>query len=344
MTAEPRKPVAIRLDAPDVSVGDAAEPKHTAARTVVMTTPEPTDPFSGLEPTPAPEMAPRQGIGWGGLFMAALGGLISLAIGLAIDQLIRDLFTRADWLGWTAVALTALAVVAILAVAMRELFGLWRLSKIDALRARAAKANDTDDDALAKAVAADLLALYAERPELARGRAAVASHLGEIVDGRDRLVLIERDLLAPLDRQAASMVLESAKRVSLVTAISPRALVDVLFVLAETTRLVRRLARHYGGRPGTVGFWRLMRAVLGHLTLTGGMAMGESLVQQLVGQGLAARLSAKLGEGVVNGLLTARIGLATIDQIRPLPFLKSTRPTLSEMMAELTRLTDPPKP
>ena len=275
--------------------------------------------------------------------MAALGGLLSLAIGLAIDQLIRDLFSRADWLGWLAVALTALAVLAILAVALKELFALWRLGKIDDLRARGLKAHDTDDDALAKAVAADLLALYAERPELARGRAAVASHLGDIVDGRDRLILVERDLLEQMDRQAASMVLDSAKRVSLVTAISPRALVDVLFVLAETTRLVRRLARHYGGRPGTIGFLRLLRAVLGHLTLTGGMAVGESLVQQLVGQGLAARISAKLGEGVVNGLLTARIGLSAIDQTRPLPFLKSPRPTLSEMMSELTRLTDPPK-
>lgn len=342
MTSEPRKPVAIRLDAPDVAIGDTVETPRLGARTVIVTTPEPVDGLDALQ-APPPVAAPAKGLGWGGLFMAALGGLLSLAIGLAIDQLIRDLFSRADWLGWLAVALTALAVVAILAVALKELFALWRLGKIDDLRARGLKAHDADDDALAKAVAADLLALYAERPELARGRAAVASHLGDIVDGRDRLILVERDLLEPMDRQAASMVLESAKRVSLVTAISPRALVDVLFVLAETTRLVRRLARHYGGRPGTIGFLRLTRAVLGHLTLTGGMAVGESMIQQLVGQGLAARISAKLGEGVVNGLLTARIGLAAIDQTRPLPFLKSPRPTLSEMMAELTRLTESPK-
>ena len=42
------------------------------------------------------------------------------------------------------------------------------------------------------------------------------------------------------------MVLSSAKRVAVVTAISPRALVDLLFVGSEVLRLIRRLATLYG--------------------------------------------------------------------------------------------------
>ena len=63
-----------------------------------------------------------------------------------------------------------------------------------------------------------------------------------------------------------------------------------------------------------------MRHVIAHLTVTGGMAAGDSLVQQMLGHGVAAKLSARLGEGVLNGLLTARLGLAAIEVARPLPF------------------------
>ena len=49
------------------------------------------------------------------------------------------------------------------------------------------------------------------------------------------------------------------------------------------------------------------------------MAAGDSLIQQVLGHGIAAKLSARLGEGVLNGLLTARLGLAAIEVARPLP-------------------------
>ena len=134
------------------------------------------------------------------------------------------------------------------------------------------------------------------------------------------------------------MVMNSAKRVALVTAISPRALVDLLFVGSEVLRLIRRIATLYGGRPGTIGFFRLARATLTHLAVTGGMAAGDSLVQQVLGTGIAARLSARLGEGVVNGLLTARVGIAAIEVCRPLPFINGSPPRLVDVMATLRPL------
>jgi uncharacterized membrane protein YcjF (UPF0283 family) len=38
---------------------------------------------------------------------------------------------------------------------------------------------------------------------------------------------------------------------------------------------------------------------------------------------------------VLNGLLTARFGLAAIDIIRPLPFAALPRPTLRDLMSEV---------
>src|SRR5690606_13555203 len=144
-------------------------------------------------------------------------------------------------------------------------------------------------------------------------------------------------LLAPLDAQAQRLILDAAKRVSVVTAVSPRALVDLAYVLFEASRLIRRLAELYGARPGSLGFLRLARDVLAHLAVTGAIAAGDEIVHQIIGQGLAARLSAKLGEGVVNGMMTARIGVAAMETVRPLPFSAIKRPGMSDFLAALTR-------
>jgi len=80
-----------------------------------------------------------------------------------------------------------------------------------------------------------------------------------------------------------------------------------------------------------------VRHVVGHLALTGGIAAGDSLIQQVLGHGVAAKLSARLGEGVLNGLLTARLGLAAIEVARPLPFATLPPPKLADIAGDLLR-------
>ncbi len=275
---------------------------------------------------------------WMTVFFSALGGLIVLGIGLAIDNLIRDLFARYDWLGWFAAALAAIAALALIIVIAREVAGILRLRKVHQIHRQATEAATSDSRDAARAVVSELDSLYRSRPETARGRAALARHRSEIIDGRDLIGLAETELLLPMDESARRMVLSSAKRVALVTAISPRAVIDLLFVGAEVLRLIRRLATLYGGRPGTIGFLRLTRETLGHLAVTGGIAAGDSLIQQIVGHGVAARLSARLGEGVINGLLTARVGIAAIEVCRPLPFINGSPPRIADVMAALKPL------
>jgi putative membrane protein len=274
---------------------------------------------------------------WSRLFWTAAGGLVALGLGLAVDNLVRTLFERTDWLGWLGIALVGLAGLALIGLAIREIFGLARLRRITHIQAIAATAIADDDRREARRTAAELIALYRGRPETARGRRGLSGHLAEIIDGRDLVGLAETELLRAFDMEARRLVLASAKRVSLVTAISPRALVDVLFVAVEILRMIRRLATLYGGRPGTIGFLRLTRRAIGHLAITGGMAAGESLFQQVLGHGIVARISTRLGEGVINGILTARIGLAAIDVCRPLPFVFAPQPRLADIIAELTR-------
>ncbi len=321
-----------RRDRPETATADAKP-----ATTVITPAPEDDVPPAVAVAERAAK-APSRSSAWGRLFFAGLGGLVTLAIGLAVDQLIRDLFARTDWLGWLGVALAAMVALASIVIAAKELAGLMRLRQIAGLRERAAAAAEADDRKLARSVVGDVAALYGGRPETAHGRAILADHLDEIIDGRDLIRLAERELLGGFDRTARRMVADSAKRVSIVTAVSPRALVDVLFVLAETLRLIRRLSRLYGGRPGAIGLMPLSRSVLSHLAVTGGIAIGDSVLQQLIGHGLAAKLSARLGEGVVNGLLTARVGIAAIDVCRPLPFVDTNGPRITDFAGEIAKI------
>ncbi|WP_428524176.1 YcjF family protein [Roseibium sp.] len=327
----PRKPAAFRLDDSKVQLSDDHAENPSAGHALV--TEEVLDEEAPRLPRSA--STPKSGSSFGKWLLVGLGGLVSLSIGLAVDSLIRDLFSRTDWLGWLGVALAAIAVAGLIGLTARELAGVLRLKRIDDLRERLQTAAETDDADKAQNGLKDLLAIYQDRPETALGRKTLSGHMREIIDGRDLVMLAERDLLQALDQEARKIVMNSAKRVSIVTAVSPRALVDLLMVLFENVRIIRRLSALYGGRPGTLGFIRLAKHVLAHLAVTGGMAAGDSLASQVLGHGVAARLSARLGEGVINGILTARIGIAAIAVCRPAPFIATKGPSVSDFMGEL---------
>ncbi|TXM71429.1 TIGR01620 family protein [Methylobacterium sp. WL12] len=335
-----QRPRAFRIPAADSPASSEALAPMPAAPGGVRIVEDPVEIVDAADGVPVP-MAKSRGVPWGGLLLSAAGGLVSLGVGLSVERLIADLFQAAPWLGGVALALLALAGLALLAIVVRELRGLWRERKIEHLRQAAVTAIATRDHSAAQGVVRDLSAFYAERVGLAAGRQRLEASADAILDVDDRIGLAEHELLSPLDRQARNAIATAAKQVSGVTALSPRAIVDVAFVVFSAVRLLRRIAAIYGGRPGFLGFLRLARAALTHLTVTGGMAVGESMIQQVLGLGIAARVSAKLGEGVLNGLMTARFGLAALAVCRPLPFVREAPPRLSDVAGELLRPADP---
>jgi putative membrane protein len=332
-TRDHRKPAAFRLDDPHVVVAEAEDERPRVVRGTVLVTPEPD---AAAPPVPLPPKRPRR-LPWWSLFWSALGGLVTLGLGLAVTRLIEDLFARSQAFGFLALALAILAGLALAVVVGREVVGLMRLNAVERIRERAVAAIAGDDRELARAVVDELLAVERTEPRLARARAAMQAHLGAIIDGADLVRLAERQLMGPLDETARALVSGAAKRVSVVTAVSPRAAVDMIFVLITLVTLVRRLADLYGARPGALGLIRLLRLTVTHLAVTGGVAATDSLIQQMLGHGVAAKLSARLGEGVLNGLLTARLGLAAIEVARPLPFAALPKPAVGDLAGDLLR-------
>ncbi len=337
------RPRAFRLPGTEPAPAASAEPRQET-RTEAPPKPAPDirfvdEPFEIVEAAdrvPVP-VATRRGPPWLSIFFSALGSLVAIGIGLSLERLVSDLFATAPWLGWVALALLAVAVVALTALVAREALGVWRERKIEALRGRALAALTARDHTAAQGVVQELRGFYADRPALAPALRRLDAVGDAILDVDDRLALAEGELLSPLDRQAKAAIAQAASQVSAVTALSPRAIVDVAFVVLSAARLLRRIAAIYGGRPGLLGFLRLARAALAHLTVTGGMAVGEGMLHQVLGLGLAARVSAKLGEGVLNGLMTARFGLAALAVCRPLPFVRVSPPTVNDVAGQLFR-------
>jgi putative membrane protein len=309
-------------------------PQAFAPATTAIVEHEPSFENEAAEPVIAPKQT-----NWLVRLAWSTGGLlVSLSLGLWVQHLVADLFAQFAWLGWLGLALAALFVLALIAIAVREVRAVMRLRHLGRLREEAAMVMIDDDPHSGRHVGRELLALYADRPATARARRDLEQHGLALPDGSEIVRYGERLLMAPLDAEARRLTAASARRVALVTTISPRALVDIAFVVYESIRLAGAIAALYGARPGLLGFWRLAGSILSHLAVTGGLVLTDGAIEQLVGQGLATRLSQRLGEGVVNGLMTVRVGITAMRIVRPLPFDTQAPPKVADFLPELVKI------
>ena len=261
----------------------------------------------------------------------AFGALFSFVLSMAVWDFVMGLLARNSLLGGIAMVLLALAILAALLLSLREIAALLRLRRLDTLRDRASAAQN--DLPAARAVVADLTRLYAARADTAWGRARLAERQGDVMDADALLALAETHLLSDPDQLARREIESAARKVALVTALVPMALADVAMALFANLRMVRRIAEIYGGRAGAFGSWRLMRRVFGHLIATGAMALTDDLLGAVAGGGVISKLSRRFGEGVVNGALTARVGVAAMEVCRPMPFVALSKPKVSNLVS-----------
>ncbi|SNS16080.1 YcjF family protein [Tropicimonas sediminicola] len=268
----------------------------------------------------------------GRLFWGALGSLLLFAASVAAWDFVIGLFGRNTFLGALALGLVALVLLAFLGLAIREAAGFFRLGRLDDIHADATAAAATHDLGAARKVVGRLEALYAPRRELDWGRKRLQERADEQFDADALLGLAEAELMAPLDAAARAEVEAAARQVATVTAIVPLALADIVTALVSTVRMIRRIGEIYGGRSGTLGSLRLTRSVLTHLVATGAVAVGDDLIGSVAGGGVLSKVSRRFGEGVVNGALTARVGVAAIEVCRPLPFVRLKKPSVSSLV------------
>ncbi len=265
------------------------------------------------------------------LFWSALSLLLGVMVSVAFWDFATGLLERNIWIGRGVIALIAILLTGLLVFAAGELAAMLRLRKVDALkRAYADCQSGTRSDALG--FASTLRDFYKDRPELRWDSDRMTGQIQDALTSADVLHVAETGLLAPLDELARKEIESAARQVATATAVVPLAMADVVIALFANVRMVRRISEIYGGRSGRFGSWRLLRAVATHLVATGAVAISDDLIGTIAGGGVLSKVSRRFGEGVVNGALTARVGIAALEVCRPMPFNAQKRPSISAIM------------
>lgn len=151
----------------------------------------------------------------------------------------------------------------------------------------------------------------------------------------EQLQLFERFVLAQLDAQAQQLIYRAATDTSMAVAISPFALADMLLVMWRASRLVRELAQLYGGAIGQLRSLVLLKRLLAALLWAGGSELALDMAADVIGSELTAKLSARAGQGLIAGLLVARLGNLAAQQLRPLPAGSTVKVNLKSLAASL---------
>jgi len=164
-----RRPAAFTLETEETARPSATQkraPRSFDAE--ISLTPDEDDPFlvpEDIDAAALPVAIPKKSrFSFGKLALGALGVLFSLAFGLWADQLIRNLFSRSDWLGYTATIALIVALFAVLALVGREVFGIMRLNAVQSLKADAETASLDKSPKPARAIVTRPALLLADEP------------------------------------------------------------------------------------------------------------------------------------------------------------------------------------
>lgn len=151
------------------------------------------------------------------------------------------------------------------------------------------------------------------------------------LQSEEQLQLFEQEIVVRVDQQVERIISDHALQSALLVAVSPIALLDASVMLWRNQRMVSAIARCYGLQ---LGYWsriRLWRQLAVNVIGIGVTEVAIDLSTSWLDASVASKLSARAGQGVAAGLLTARLGLQAQKICRPLAFQHTPAPRLSAM-------------
>lgn len=277
-------------------------------------------------------LKPRRSL-WRKVFGLGLLGFGLAAIGQTLNSVVQA-WQTADWVMLTTAGAGSLVLLAGTGAMISE----WR-------RLRTLKRRGQERD-----IATDLLhshsmgqarpfceklatqsVLDAQHPVLLRWRAS----LQDTHNDREVVQLYASMVQPLLDKQARAEISRYAAESAIMVACSPLALVDMAFIAWRNVRLVNRIANLYGIELGYFSRLRLLKMVLFNIAFAGVTDVVRDVGMDWLSQDITARLSARAAQGIGVGLLTARLGIKTMELCRPLPWVNNDKPRLGMIRQEL---------
>jgi putative membrane protein len=292
----------------------------------------PTEPPPKLPTAPqAPRRATRPIIKVG---LTAIGVFLVGWMGLQAIDWIASMFERSAALGTFAAALLATGIAGAGAIAWHELSSLFTLKSVESIQRRLSA------DAARREVECaidDLVAVLARRGASEAGIAAFQRQLMLHHTPAERLEILTRTVMRPLDRRAEAAIRTAAVRTFGITALSPTSLTDAAFFVAVAVRMMREVAEVYGLRPTAATTVHLLRRLVGEAGRLGAIDLATASLMQHLGGGAAERFSSAAAESLYAAQRMARLGIAIMQLTRPVPFSPQELPTLSSLVGGLLR-------
>ncbi len=156
------------------------------------------------------------------------------------------------------------------------------------------------------------------------------------------LQLYSRLVLTKVDEKAMREVAKFSTESVVLVALSPVALIDMLIMLWRNLRMINKVAGLYGLK---LGYWsriKLIRQVFVNMVYAGASELITDFGTDMIGADLLGKLSGRLAQGLGAGMLTARLGVKTMQLCRPIPF--DEKPKLGhvrkEMLTTIKRLVN----
>ena len=283
-----------------------------------------TAPVARPQQAPPKAAEPKPAKSWRGRVMGALIiGIVGL-IGVQAVSHVTDMIANKPLLGWPFLALLLVVAGSTVSLFAREVLDIRSMHRRERLRSSAERLAKSDLHGEADGLVAELSTMLDAPAALNTYRENVRD---DHSDG-ERLVLLERHVIAPLDKRAYRLVLEGSRDIGLLTALSPLGLLDGLLVIWRNLVMIRQIARLYGLAMGPTASLSLLRRCLRNAAIAGIADVVSHATIEHVGASITAMLSARAGQGAGNALLAARLGIEAIRQARPLPYIAQEQPRL----------------
>ena len=158
----------------------------------------------------------------------------------------------------------------------------------------------------------------------------------------ETLQLFDLLVLQPMDQQASMRISAAAKQAGMAVAVSPFALADMLLVSWRAWRLMAELSAVYGVQIGVIERLTLFKKFANLLFWTGATELAIDIGGDFLGVELSSKLSARAGQGVLAGLMLARLGRFVQQQLRPLPMLSADKPVQPLLQSLIQQLLQRP--
>lgn len=176
---------------------------------------------------------------------------------------------------------------------------------------------------------------YAHRPDVKERIERFYITLSDSHHDREVCNLFSNIVLKEIDQQAYHIVSQRSKETALMVMISQIALLDTVLTLWRNVRMIQNVATLYGGKPGLLGTMSLISGLVQNLIYADVSEMVADGVGEILGGSMLSVMSAQVAQGLGSGVLTARLGLRTMQTCRPLPFLETEKPRLKGIRREI---------